>query len=385
MSAVALAVVMTSICLSLFDGLSATLIDSATRLTVGHVQLHAPGYLDDRRLARSFAATPALARARATPQVVAAAPRVYGVGIAASGDARSAAVILSGIDPEREPTVSELHHALVAGRDVAAPHEVVIGDRLARLLAAAPDSELVLLAPAADGSMGNDRFKVVGVAHTGVDTLDETLARVEIGGLRELLAMAPDRAHEIALRCDRPGHADAVAAALGRDRALAGLDVRSWMRLMPFVADAAHIRAQSGRVVGTVAFLIAAIALFNTMLSAVLERRRELGILAAVGMSPLRLVLMIASETLTLALLGAVAGAVISIGTCAYLARHGIPTGAHGGMQVMSGVVLGDRLYGDLPPAEIVRTALTFLLLATAAALLAGARAARARPAEAIR
>ena len=60
---------------------------------------------------------------------------------------------------------------------------MVLGEGLARLLAARVGDELVVLMQAADSSMGDDRLRVVGVARTGTSALDRQAAWMRQGDL----------------------------------------------------------------------------------------------------------------------------------------------------------------------------------------------------------
>ncbi len=67
----------------------------------------------------------------------------------------------------------------------------MIGDKLASTIGIGLESEIVLLTQAADGSMGNDVYTVVGILHTGLDAVDRGLVLMSLSSLQDLLHLAP--------------------------------------------------------------------------------------------------------------------------------------------------------------------------------------------------
>ena len=89
-----------------------------------------------------------------------------------------------------------------------------MGDKLASTIGVRLGSEIVLLTQAADGSMGNDVYTVVGIFHTGLDAMDRGLVLMPLSSLQELLQLPPGRIHEIGIKLNDITAATTVAAAL---------------------------------------------------------------------------------------------------------------------------------------------------------------------------
>ena len=75
-----------------------------------------------------------------------------------------------------------------------------MGDKLATTIGVGVGSEIVLLAQAADGSMGNDLYTVAGMFHTGLDAMDRGLVLMSLSSLQELLRLPPGRIHEVGIK-----------------------------------------------------------------------------------------------------------------------------------------------------------------------------------------
>lgn len=273
------------------DGIVAEMIDNGTALLTGQVQVHAPKYLPERSLYQtmgtdgSSSLASLLRQIAAVPGVEAVAPRVFGGGLVSAGNETSGAVLM-GFDPARETRVSRLLSTIVQGR-LPAPgtREVVIGAEMARKLRVKPGSEVVLVAPAADGSLGNDLYTIAGIYRTGVTELDNAYALVPLGTLQQLLVLQPGQIHELAIAVRDPWAAPSVADSVNATLAAAGLDaqVRAWPRFRPEIADYARLARASNWLLIAIVFAMAVFGVANTMLMGTFERRREFAVVRALG------------------------------------------------------------------------------------------------------
>lgn len=281
------------IMVGLTDGMAAELIENGTRLLVGQVQVHSDAYLPERSMHSTIGGYDGtdvdalLARIEAHPDVVAATPRLFGGGLLSSGNETKAALLL-GVDPEREPLVSTLLGTLQAGRlPVSGHYEVLVGSEMARQLEVQVGDEVVVVAPAADGSMGNDLYTLVGVFKTGTPRIDSNYAILPISDLQYLMAMQPGRIHEIVMTVTRARDTPNIARSLAEELGEAGpaLDVKSWVELRPELAEAMALMDSVNFVIVLVIFAMAIFGVANAMLIATFERRREFAVMRALGTS----------------------------------------------------------------------------------------------------
>lgn len=356
--------------IGILDGLDQQIVSSVTDADLGHVQVHAPDYLRSRKLRDTFdpaALVPELERA---DHVTGVAPRIYGWGFAAKGT-QSAGIQLMGVDPTREPGVTNLLSGGVtlpaeptpwkkaepltdeqrakdaaltkAATDAAiseiddlatkserpattgtvrddtralltqlaprpdAPLPALVGAGLARKLHVHVGDSLSVISQDLDGAQVDVELRVVGTLHTSSDALDRTRVVMNWRDLQRMLGLG-SHVHEIALRVDIPDRAAGVAKALRRVPILSKLDVEDWQQLRP---DALAIVGANDALSATLVFLIflvSALGVTNTMLMSIFERKREFGVLKAVGMRPTMLMAMVIVETVLLAAVAAAAG-----------------------------------------------------------------------------
>jgi ABC-type lipoprotein release transport system permease subunit len=304
----------------LTDGMSAELVENGTRLMVGQVQIHAEDYLPERNMHRTIGAYDGvdvealLDRIEAHPEIENAAPRLFGGGLLSSGEQTKAGLLL-GLDPEREARVTTLLSTLVAGRlPEAGAAEVLIGDEMARQLAVDVGDELVLVAPAADGSMGNDLYTVTGLFRTGTPGIDANYAVLPLSDLQFLMAMDPDRIHEVVATVTRSRETPRIAASLAESlrRDPTPLDVKSWTELRPELSEAVALMDSMNFVIVLIIFAMAIFGVANTMLIGSFERRREFAVIQALGTTSRAVSLTVVYEGIILGLLSLAVGALVT-------------------------------------------------------------------------
>ncbi len=320
-SALALGYLAAVVMAGLDDGMTAELVQNGTRLLSGQVQIHAAGYLPDRKMYATIGGDAGtnvdslLAAIDADPDVVAATPRLYGGGLVSAGDRTEAGVLL-GVDPVREAKVTTILSTIDSGR-VPRPgaHEVALGSEMARQLGVKVGDEIVLVAPAADGSLGNDLYTLSGIFHTGTPAIDASYAILPLPDLQTLLAMGPERIHEIALDVTRPRDVDTISHALSAR--LAGgtlaLDVRSWRQLRPELAQSIDLMGAWNFLIIIIVFGMAVFGVANTMIIGTFERKKEFAVVRALGTTAYGIGRTVVYEGIMVGALALVVGVLITV------------------------------------------------------------------------
>jgi len=373
-----------------WDGVVVEMINNGTGVLTGQLQVHDAGYLPDRSVYRTLGGdagvdVPALlSRITADPAVAAAAPRVYGGGLVSSGAATAASAFV-GVDPDLEPKVSRILSTVTEGRaPVRGAKELLVGAEMARILGVHPGVEVVVIAPAVDGSMGNDLFVVSGIFRTGMADLDRTFALVPIDALQALMVLDAGRVHEIAAAVPDPWDAPGAAARLGT--ALAGttpsLAVESWTSLRPELVEYAQLSEAFNWVLMVIIFGMAIFGVANTMLMSTFERRREFALLLALGSLPNGIVRSVLYEAIALGVIGLVGGAVVTMPVMVWWHNAPPDLSRFVGDFTMAGALVRPVLRVEYPWRMMVEAAVALFFTAALAALYPAVRASRVAPAD---
>jgi ABC-type lipoprotein release transport system permease subunit len=353
--------------------------DMALHLMIGSGQIHAPGYLDDPTVQRRMPPPgPALLAALNSAPIAAWSERVR-VPAVVQSEYQTLPVTLVGVDPGREVLLSRIPRQIATGRYLQQRDDagVVLGTHLAGRLKTRVGKRVIVLAQADDGTLAQRSFRVVGLFGGNVQA-EDTFLFTGCTTAQAMLGIG-DGYSEISFDVARQEH---LAAAVSSLRRLApGLDVRPWTELSPLAAAMDDFMNAFVYVWLWVMFVLIAIGIVNTQLMAVMERVREFGLLAALGMRPRLILAQVALEAVMLIGIGAAAGALGAVATVAALHR-GVDLGRLAQGAEMFGA--GRMLYPRLDPGQCALIVAVIWACGVLVALWPALRAARSNPVEAM-
>ncbi len=364
-------------------GMGNSYVDGAIRLEVSHIQVHHPEYLQDRDVKFYLENADSLAALVGEEDgVVVVSPRTIVNGMVSSARG-SRALRVRGVDPEVEAAISRLDQKLVEGAYLpkGKRNGICMSRKLAERLGVRLRSRVVLTFQDLQGNITSAAFRVTGLFDTNNNTFDEGTALVRREDLNRVLGQE-GIAHELAVLLENASLADAVAARL-RSR-LPGLDVQTYMQLSPEIRLFESQIATSVYIIMVIVMLGLIFGIINTMLMAVLERVRELGMLMAIGMNKLRVFFMIMLETLMLGLVGAPLGILIGAIMIHFYKDQGLDLSRYAA-EGFSEFGMSAVIYPDVYPGMYVELAIAVFVTALLASIYPALKAIRLRPVEALR
>ncbi|CAJ1846909.1 lipoprotein-releasing ABC transporter permease subunit [Aeromonas veronii] len=317
------------------------------------------------------------------PHVVASAPMLDSEGMLQS-PGQLTGVSVQGIDPTKWPKDDILHSQMLGGRlDTlqAGHYRIVLGQGVARRLNVSIGDQVRLILTEGTrftpfGRVPAQRlFTVSGIFGVGAD-VDNQIALIALGDAQRLLRLPPETVGGIRLWLDDPFAADEVIKTPLPD----GLLWQDWRRERGELFQAV---AMEKRMMGLMLVLIIAVATFNILSALVMvvtDKEGEVAILRTMGMSESGIVKIFmvlgASSGVIGALFGGLAGLALSLGLNPLLNAVGL------NLYMAAG---GSGLPVIVEPAQVITILLGAVLLSFSATLYPAARAARVKPAEALR
>jgi putative ABC transport system permease protein len=364
------------------DGTYSNVINMFTRNQLGHIQIHRRGYLERRSIHKTIDDYGAIGNMLDTLKGVEAwAPRVYAAGLASVADKSTAAQIV-GIDPARENRATRFDRKITRGSSLTdqPSHEAVLGTGLAARLEAEVGDELVIVSQAADGSIANDLYTVVGIASSGGGIAEQTNLYLHLVEAQQLFVL-DSRIHEIAVVATDLDKVDDLTEKIQAGLDNPALKVASWKEFAHSFYTAMKADQQGAWIMLFVIMLVVAVGVLNTVLMTVLERRREYGVLRAIGTAPAQVFRLVLVEVVIMALFSLVIGSGIAYVVNYVLSIHGIEmpqSFTYGGIEFTT-------MYTEINSRSFYMPAVAVLLTALIVSLFPAARAAQIEPAKAMR
>ena len=363
------------------NGFMVGYMNEAIRYDISNLQIHHPEFKQDYDINLSI--PDGLIKAETIgewEEVAFVTVRTIVNGMIASPK-KASGVQIRGIDKEREASVTFLDSLIVEGAyfEGIKRNPIVVGSKLAENLKAKVRSKVVLTFNDSDGNITSAAFRIVGIVKSSSLSINERNAYVLQNDLNKLLGMGSE-IHEIAmLTSEGVVETDIMAKydALYPDDL-----IEDWRLIAPEMALMQELYGSMLYVLMLIILTALIFGIVNTMLMAVLERIKELGMLMAVGMNKVRVFTMILIETLSLAIIGSPVGLLISYLTISYYRNVGVDlTNYSEGLEAFG---YASILYPFVAQETYVIVTLGVILTAFLGAMYPAWKAVKLRPVEAL-
>ncbi|MFN2194876.1 MAG: ABC transporter permease [Anaerolineales bacterium] len=352
------------------------------RLQTGHVQLRADSY-EIEKMSLQWAdliddSSALVAQAETMSAVQDATPVLWASGILSTIQETSG-VQVTGIMPDGQ-FHQPIREGMVAGQYLTpdARGEILISKRLADIMDIGVGQRVSLAVGNDEGQPEEGVFTVRGLFYTGIAGYDERTVFMPLSQAQAFTG-AGDRASAIVIMLHNPDDAAAVAAALQSP----GITALTWEDMNAVLRQLAQTGMSFYYLMYGIVILVVAVIIANTLLMAVFERVREIGILAALGMKRRQIMGMFLLESASLALVGIVFGILLGSAAVAYLARVGIYIGEDVSA-IASNIPITATMYTEFVPGDMVALSIAMLVVIVLASMYPAWFAARLQPVKAL-
>ena len=365
--------------MAMVSGMNDQRLSSFINTNLSHIQIHNAGFQENFDKKDTIIGSNTLLKEIDTMNnVTAYAKRLVLQGMASTAHGNYGVKIM-GIFPDEEKNVTDISEKLVQGTYLykLKRNPIIIGEKLANKLGVKVNSKVVLNFQDSNNNTIATGFRVEGIFKTINSSFDEENVFVKYDDLAPLVSLS-GKYHEIAILCDNITETETVENQIKTNNS-----VESWDQLSPELGYAQEAMSNFIYIFMGIILLALAFGIVNTMLMAVLERKREIGMLLSVGMDKRKVFTMIILETLFLAFIAALLGVLLSIWTIEYFGRNGINLSAVA--KGLESLGMGARVFTKLPFAMYVDITLMTLSVALIAAIIPARRALKLNPAEAVK
>jgi ABC-type lipoprotein release transport system permease subunit len=381
LSALAVAVGMSLMLLmaAVMEGEMKGALQNGIRLQSGHLQIR-PGSYEEGQISlkwEDLIAEPnqVIEKINSLPQVTVATPRLIASGILSISD-ESKGIQIVGIEPESEAN-QPFRNGMLSGEFIQADDRegILVGKALADKLDLQVGDRANLLVTTSSGNVDEQLFTIRGIYTTRTPAYDESTVFMPLAKA-QAFTVTENHASTIFILLQDDAQAETVAQALQSSN----YQVLTWREQNALVVQFEDFAGAYMIIMYLIVLGITATVVTNTLVMAVFERTREIGILSAIGMKGRGIMAQFLAEAALLATGGVIGGLIIGGAMVAYFTVYGIFVGDLG----VSGLLFEERIYAYLTPENALNLTIITYVITLVASLYPARLAARMEPVEAL-
>lgn len=365
------------------EGQNDSIIANQARFIQAPALITTPSYHEDPDPENALPTLDFMAVVRNVAGVREVAPRVDAFGVIRSAY-RSENVLLRGIAPQLEPAVSNIPSKIAEGVMLEHSGQVVLGVKLAQDLDVRLGERIAVDVSSLAGAQSLG-LRLVGTTRTGVANLDRNTVYVHIEDARTLTGVSTATA--VALDIAR-GNEERVSlqqvAPLLADKN--DVTIYSLNTLMGDLVE--FIQANTAQMLPILILfaIFAALAVTATLIVSLIERQREFGMMAAIGLAPRNLALMVILEAILTSVIGWLIGLALGYGISYIFSIYNILGSFFASsIESFASFGMGEELYTSIKVRYALYAALTVAFAAIFALIFPARQLLKLNPADAMR
>ncbi len=371
---------------ALMRGMVNDMVRDGVESLPGHVQVHHPAFRDDPSIGNTIPISDADIIAAFEAGGFAAWSSRINVPAMITSERETRGVTLFGIDPALDRNLTFVADGIVDGRFLVDADDkgLLVGRKLVETLETALGKRVVLMSQDPDNEIVDRGFRIVGVFEANLESQEETMVFAGKATVRNLLGVG-DRVTEIAILGDDYRDVEPVyrkvVDLLDAESGAGDVEILRWTELNTYLGTMLKVMDGFVLIWTVVIFLALSFGLVNTLVMAVFERVREIGLMLALGMRPISVMSQVVLESLMLLAIGLALGTAIAWATIVPL-EDGIDLSIVAeGMEFFGAATV---LYPELTVFDVALANIVVLTLGFFASLSPAWRASRYEPMEAI-
>jgi len=364
---------------SVLEGEMTGALQNTIRLQSGHLQIRPESYEEGKISLKweDMIADPnqVAQQIKSLSQVTVATPRLVASSILTLSD-ESKGVQILGIDPDSAAN-QPFRDGMISGEFIKADDRegILIGNILAEKLSLKVGDKVNLLVTTSNGDVNEQLFTIRGIFTTRTPGYDESTIFMPLAKAQAITA-TENHASTIFVLLQNSEDAEAVAQALQSNN----YKILTWREQNVFITQFEDYANAFFIVLYLIVLGITATVVTNTLVMAVFERTREIGILSAIGMKGRGIMAQFLAEAALLATGGVIGGLIIGGAAVAYFTVYGIYIGDYG----LTGVLFEDHIYAHLTLQNTINLTIVTYVITLIASLYPASLAARMEPVEAL-
>ena len=354
-------VIFSTVMTSMQYGSYEAMIDNIVKFYSGYAQVFTEEYHENKTINNSFEMSDSLFQiVNNTKGVTDYTTRLEYFALASSQEITKGTMVV-GIDPKQENQVTGIKKWVNQGEYInEGENGLLVGIDLAKYLNVNIGDTMVLYGQGFHGVMAAGKYPVKGILKFPSPALNKQLVYMNISVCQELFS-AEDRLTSLVLMVEDHYALPGVMKRLQKEIKTPFM-VMSWTEMQPELVQMIEGDRAGGLFMKAILYLLVGFGIFGTILMMISERKRELGVMVAIGMQKLRLGRLLFYETIFIGLIGAVAGLVGSIPIVSYFFNNPIPLSGDAA-KTMIDMGIEPFMYFSWEPAVFYTQAITIFII----------------------
>jgi lipoprotein-releasing system permease protein len=323
-SSIVFSVLLASWMRSMQEGSYESMIDNVVKFYSGYLQVQDTAYWNERTLDNSFEVTPELKKQiEGIKDVTLVSNRIESFALAAN-HLKSKPAMVIGIEPEAEDQITNISKKIKKGNFLKNGDEgVVLGKGLADYLKLEVGDTLVMISQGYRGISASGLFVIKGIMSHPNPEFDKRLVYLDIETARNFYS-ATGLSTSLVIMTDNHEHINRMKKEIEQFLTVNNT-VMTWTEMQPEIVQLIQSDRGSGKIMLGILYLVIAFGMFSVVMMMVKERKREFGVVHAIGMQKYKLSVIVFFETIFIGIIGCAIGLLISYVFCLYFYYHPIP------------------------------------------------------------
>ena len=300
------------------------MIDSFVQNYSGYIQVHKQGYWEDQTINNSFGYSESLIqKVDSIESISTAIPRLESFALASTGGL-SKGVMVVGTKPEKEKQLTNPQEKIVEGEMFRAGQKgALVAEGLAGYLNLEVGDTLVMISQGYHGRSAAGLFPVSGIFHIPNPELNKRLVYTSLSASQEFFG-AYGMLSSLVINLHHSDELKQAEQALKNKLNTEDYEVMNWKEISPELVQMIQSDQASGYIMLGILYLVIGFGVFGTIMMMTNERKKEFGVMIAVGMRKTKLAAITSLEMLFIGLLGILSGIAGSLPIILYYVHNPI-------------------------------------------------------------
>lgn len=346
---------------SMQEGSYEKMVDMVVKYYSGYMQVHHENYWESKSINDTFEDTPELRRSILDhPEVDFVIPRLESFALASSEELTKG-VLVMGIEPESENRLTSLKGNVNQGSYLQANDQgLLVGEGLANYLHLGVNDTLIMISQGYHGISAAGKYPIRGIIKHASPQLNKMIVYMTLPNSQDFFSTG-NRLTSLVVNITDTNLLNRSLKQLRADLK-PPYSIMSWQEMSPEMVQQIESDRAGGIIMKAVLYIVIGFGILGTIMMMIAERRREFGVMIAIGMQRIKLGAILFYETLFIGMIGALSGLLVSIPILAIQAQNPIPLTGQAA-QLMDDYGFEPYMFFSLTPSVFWHQALTVFII----------------------